>query len=318
MARRVRWRSFRAARAVAEHVEALVEQPDEVGQPKRGHPTGGELERQRHAVEGAAHLRDVRRVPRLLEQVVVDEGGAVEEDRGSRVLAQRRRRHHLAGGHDRERADPEDPLALHAERHPARRDHPGAGCGGEHVGGSSRGGVEHVLAVVEHQQVRDGREVLTDGGTGVHPLADLDAEGERDGVDDGPGVAGCREVDEGHRQPERGHAGVRVGERLDDQPGLADPARPDRGDQAVLGEQPAEPPQLLAPPAERAVEHREGPQSRGGPVGRGAVGGDRGMRRAHPTADLHHGCDELVADPVDGADVAAAPGPCPRGPPAPT
>ncbi len=130
---------LRATGAAGEQVP-VVEAAGHLRRAHRPHPRGGQLDRERQAVEPAADLGD--RALDLAVGVEVRPGGAgtLHEQRGG-----------VGGGHRGQRPDL---LALDAERLAARGEHDDAGAVRHHAIEQPRRGVEHVLAVVQHEQQR--------------------------------------------------------------------------------------------------------------------------------------------------------------------
>ncbi len=178
-----------------------------------------------------------------------------------------------------ELAEQEDPLGRDAQRRPARGDDPEVARGGEQERDQGRRGVEHVLAVVEHEQGRDAVELLGDPATDVGPLRRREgttaghrvADAQR-GPDLGDHVLPRRDADElDEVDPRLGRlAREHVGH-----PGLAQAARAEDGGQPAGPDERSQPGQVgLAP--EQLV---------------GVV--------AHPAAHRLVGGEELAMDPLE-------------------
>ena len=201
------------------------------------HPRGGQLDRERQAVDAAAHLQDrggvvVREPERRQHQL---RPLLEEPDRVVRGQRGRGRCRPVLG--QRERRDRPAPLPVHAE-HLAAGGEDGQGRAGaeQPLGEVGRGG-RQVLAVVQDEQQRCVAHMLGDCLRGVPPRAVGHAEaGGHRLADDG------RIIDRGQLNPARAGREGRPGRagRGQGQPGLPGPAR------ARQREQPA---------ARQAVQH---------------------------------------------------------------
>ncbi len=211
--------------AVLELVDELVRGED----PQRG---CRELDRERDAVEPAADRRrdgGVRR--RRLDLGAADPGpgeeqldGGVPGEHVGVGLVLRRHRQGL---------DPDDALAGHADRDPARREDRQPGRPGEEVGEGRRGG-PHVLDGVEDEDARLAAQGLGEGldDRPAGLLRDAHGAGDR-------GQDQRRVVDavEGHER----HAAVpprqRAAGELDGEPALPHPADPGERDERPVAAQ---------------------------------------------------------------------------------
>ena len=165
--------------SVAERIEHAV---DAEGRA----PRRGQLDGERHPVEAGTDLGD---------RVAI----VGTEQRASRFGAREQRDRPVVVAVDLERAHGNDALAGHAEHLAARRQHDRVGTRLEQPPGHRGGRVEHVLAIVEHQQRRLGRERF------VHRLLERevrpigDTERRRDRRHDVVGLGGYQ-VDEPFRR----------------------------------------------------------------------------------------------------------------------
>ena len=147
-----------------EYIEARCESKRELGQRHRPDVGGGELDRQRNAVHMAADLFDHR--PVLGPERGTGVARSVDEQvDGVRLDGQRRYRH--------------DVFALDAEGLAARGKDPQPGAAVQRVDREVNDGVEHVLAVVEHEEHVAVPDALGDGLTSRQPVVCNKAEGGR-------------------------------------------------------------------------------------------------------------------------------------------
>jgi hypothetical protein len=211
-----------------EQAEAVVEPFGDLAGGQGAGPCRGQLDRQRHAVQAPAQLGhggDRRPV-----------GGPVRVGRGRPLQEQRHgRRGHDGleigvGLGDRQRRH----LVHGLLRQPQR-----LAAGGQHLDRRTRGeqpldergdGVQHVLAVVEQEQQRAGRQQLQDRLLHRTSLLGLHAELGGDGGNDAGLGAHRRQLHHGQGQARavRDPAGGPTGQLR-----LADATRPDQGDQAA-------------------------------------------------------------------------------------
>jgi hypothetical protein len=149
----------RSARPAGEQREPVVEPGKQLVHAERAHPPRGELERERQAVEPSADRRDRGR------------GALVEGEPGRgrrgprREQPHRTRRAHrigIARGGHLQRQDLPQHLACHPERLPARGEDPQAGRGRQELPGERGNRVDHLFAVVEHQEQPRAGECLPD------------------------------------------------------------------------------------------------------------------------------------------------------------
>ena len=128
----------RAAGAPHEQREAVVEPALDLARRQGPQPRGGELERQRHAVQPLAHPAQGLLVGRVQREPRANLAAALEEERERVVVAER--------GHV------PDGFAGDAERLAAGREHGDLRAGLQQRPRDLRGSVEHVLAVVQADQ----------------------------------------------------------------------------------------------------------------------------------------------------------------------
>ena len=254
----------RAERLVAGHRRTAPggEQAEPVAAPfgdlpgrQRAEPGGGQFDGERHAVELAADALDG--VALAVHEVAGPYGGRPLGEQPYGVVCA-------------ERPDRPQPLTGDAERLPAGGEDAQAGALGEEPVGEHGGGLGHVLAVVQHEQ-RVARRQSGDepghrvglparparhGGHGAHGHQAGVAQAERGegGLHHLRRVVDRRELDQPHAA---GHPrGDRLG-RLHRQPRLARPARAEQRDEAVGGEERADPADVVVPADEAG---QPGPQ----------------------------------------------------------
>jgi hypothetical protein len=223
----------RASRS-CEHPKAFRKPLGELRGAHRPHARRRELECQRHAVEPDADLghRLARRV--VEHEVVLHRAGAVDEQlhRGDlgkvleRLVATARYRQRWNRPHD---------LGGDSKGLPARRQHLHVRAPAQDELDELTRGVEHVLAVVEHEQDLLRREELDDRvrQRPVGPL--LHVERVADGRGDGGLGADRRELDETHAVAETRRDRRREPVR---EPGLADSTRSEEREDAPRLEEP--------------------------------------------------------------------------------
>ena len=170
-----------SAAAPGEEPEPLVEQRRDLGGLEAGDAGGGELDGERDAVEPAADLHHGRRVGLVDVKRRCDGRGPFGEQRG-RVRRQRRRGRRRLG--NRERADGPQLLAVDAEPLPAGRQHAHVLAAAEDRVGEVGGDVEHMLAVVEHDQAVASAEVIEDAVERRHAGPRNHAERTRHDLED--------------------------------------------------------------------------------------------------------------------------------------
>jgi len=199
----------RARRAAAggEDVEAVAQPRRDLVQRQRCHARRGKLDGQRHAVQAPADLLD--RLLVLLARAEVRVGGGALDEQPAR-LGQRGH----APGH----------LALAVQRLAARGQDAHARSGTQEVLGQARARVDHVLAVVEHDDRLAPREVRGERLLRRALGRDRGADGQGRGLGHEPTVREARELDE----PDAVGNGLDARQRLDGQARLAAAARADQ------------------------------------------------------------------------------------------
>jgi hypothetical protein len=247
------------AAPLGQEAEAVVQASGDLLRGQSGHPRGGQLDRERYAVEPPADLDDARGVP--LGQVEAGQRAPRpldEQPRGLGALRVRPRVHAVGARAARlrhaQRRHPPPRLAGNAEGLAAGCQDPEAGAAPEKRVRERGARVDEVLAVVEHEQEPPRPQVVdqrfVDGPVG------LVGQAERGG--DGPGDqrrrGDRRQIDE--PDPVRVVARQPVGD-LDREARLADPARPGQRDQAGHGEERADLGALRLAPDEAGRAERE-------------------------------------------------------------
>ena len=211
------------ARAAGQERENRVEALEEQLGREELRPGGGELDREREAVEAAADRLD-RRV-----------GCELPPD-GTRTLDEERRS--VVG---RQRLEPVLPLARDVQRRPARGEHAHPGAGAEDRADGRRR-LEQVLEVVEEEQELPAAEKPGQVVGRSQRLRDLGVE-ER----------GVGEADERHPEDAVALGAHELGRDLEREPGLPRAARPGEREEArAVREQRDELLELVLPPHERA------------------------------------------------------------------
>ncbi|PPS87799.1 hypothetical protein BZZ08_02782 [Streptomyces sp. MH60] len=216
--------------APAEQTETVVQAVGQLVRAEGAQPGRGQLDGQGQPVQGRADLRHAR----VAVEAGAHRAGAFQEQLDRRARRQRRNRHQgLAGDPEALPAGGEDPYAPAGAQQQCRQ------CGG---------GVDQVLAVVEHEQ----RLAVLQGGQqplgGVHARgAEALAHPERGehGVRDLSAVGQGRQLDEADVR--RGDRRLAPARRLDREPGLAGAAGTGERDQACVGEQGRDAVQLRVP-----------------------------------------------------------------------
>jgi hypothetical protein len=280
----------RRTAAAAEQTEDVVQAPRDLLGGYHPDAGGGQLDRQRDAVEPAADLRD-RGAVRLAEA----EGG----EHGARAVDEEL--HRLAGGQplrgellrvvgERERGHQPGRLARNAERLAAARQQREARAAPQQRIGERGAGVDQVLAVVEHEQKRARLEVLGERLLGITAglLAQAELLGDLGGQERRVGERG--ELDP--FDPVRVIARDARGD-LQREARLAASARAGQGEQARAAEQPAHRGDLALTADEAGELHRQARRGRGARSGtsravrrdgdgeRQQRGGRGGRRRRH-------------------------------------
>ena len=200
----------------------------------RAHARRRQLERERHAVEPDAELGDGAPVALVEGEVGLGRGGPGHEQlhRGDRGEVGQR----LVGvARHRQRRHRPHQLGRDAERLPAGGEDLHLRAPLQHQVDQLAGGVDHVLAVVEHQEEAARREHVDDrvGERPLRPLLHLERSRNRGG--DRALVAHRAELDPAHPVGERRRHGVR---QPAGQAGLAHPTGAEQGEDATGREQP--------------------------------------------------------------------------------
>jgi len=281
----------RVAAAVGrpEQLEPRIQPVGEVVDGQRADPRGGQLDRQREAVEGAADVANPLDDLRAGREVGVGGAGPVTEQPD-------RRDAHLLGiwlGH-LERPDDQDLLAVHAEPLAAGREQTNLGGDREQLLGDPGDGGEQVLAVVDDQQPASAPRPRVEAVQQRGARLDVQVERVGDRMRNGVGVAQWGQIHPPDGSRGRGLVG---------QAGLADPARADQRDQPPASEGLADERELLFPADEGGRSGGRHPTLRPGRAG--LDGFD--LRAQHlllQAPQLGRGVKaELVAEPVAVAGV---------------
>ena len=228
-----------AAGSAGEHREQVVEALGELGRGQYPHPRGGQLDRQRQAVQTTADLPDGVRVAFAdLERWPHQLGSLLEEP------------HRVRPGQRRDRPAA---LALHAQRLAAGgEDGQGRAAGQEPFGEvCHRGG--QVLAVVQHDQHGPAADVTGDrlGGILTGSVGHAELAGHRSGHDVRLGDGG-----EFHPTDAPWEAVVRRVRRGQRQPGFARAAWSGKRQQPVAAEYPQDIAQFAVAADQRRETHR--------------------------------------------------------------
>ena len=207
--------------AAAQETEAVVEPCRDRSGAQRAEPRGGELERERQAVEAEADAGDVVGVLVVEHEARRRGGRALDEERHRLVVREALRRLRALRIGDVERGDAKHDLARRAQRLSARREDRQLRRRAEQRVREAGGRREQVLAVVEHEQQRPPGEEVDHR---VHRLLlgeRTHVERGRDRIRDEPRIRDRRELHE------RGAGLVRrldAACELERQPRLADAA----------------------------------------------------------------------------------------------
>ena len=199
---------------------------------------GGDLDRERKAVQADAQLADHLPVGLVELEAAVRRTGALDEQLDGRVLV--------------EGVDGDDALVGEAKRRAAGAQQEESHAALDQVGDERRR-ARHVLEVVEHEEQLPVAEVVEHGRLELAGV--LDPERARDLGEDEVGVVDRREPDKVDAVGELPHE--RTG-RLDRETRLARPTGPDEGDESSAGaKQVAELRERLLAPDRRAAQHRQ-------------------------------------------------------------
>ena len=186
----------RRAAAGAEEPEAVVEPLGHRRGAERAEPPGGELDRERQAVEAEADARDVRRVLLVERESRRGRRRALDEQPHRLVVEEIGRRERLLRIGDRQRRHAEHDLAADAQRLAARREHRQPRRGPQDRVDERCARPEQVLAVVEDEQQRARREELDHRVDDVLSRQRPRVERRRDGVGHELRIGDRRELDE--------------------------------------------------------------------------------------------------------------------------
>ena len=172
-----------AAAADRQHPDPGLQLADQLGERQRAQPHGGELDRERDAVEPLAQPHDVRPVLRR---------DGEPGDYRRRALGEQVRRVILGG----QREQREGMLPLGVERLPAggQQGHPGRGA--QHGVGEGGAGVDQVLARVEDEQQPLAAQVAEEGRARRRLVLVRQAERGGDGGREQVGIADPGQVGE--------------------------------------------------------------------------------------------------------------------------
>ena len=266
----------------AEHAKAVVEALRDRRGTKCPQAPGGELERERQAVEAEADPRDVHGVLLVEREARRSRLRPLDEEPHGLVVEEPARLECLLGVGDVERRNPEHDLARHTQRLAARRQDRQLSRGAEEAVREPGSRCEHVLAVVRDEQQRARREVIDDGVDELLPGQRAHIECGSDGVRDAPRVREGGELDESRTVRIRRLHGA--GE-LEREPRLAGTARPGEGEQSRAAKERLQLGKLAAAADERAGVRGQ----RGRAVGAGGAEAGEGLRQ------LRRQLRELVA-----------------------
>ncbi len=221
----------RSAAPAGEQAEPFVEALCDLG--GRHHPDagGGQLDRERDAVEAPADLRDRLQVLGRSGEAATGVGGAIEEEAHRFVLGQLFRAFVLV--RNCERADRHEPFAVQPEALPTRREHSYAGASERERLHEARGRGNEVLTVVQDEQDLPITERGDDAVGQRLPRTLRDRQGRGDEVADPGRVRQRTEL----AQPRAGgEPGQHLGRGLHRQPRLADTADAGQRDDPYLSE----------------------------------------------------------------------------------
>jgi hypothetical protein len=138
-----------AAPGGGEQPEPLIQSTRDVGHRQGAHLRRRELQGEGEAVEAPADLDHGGEVPVVQREALVHAGSLDEQPYGvvlERVVEPDRVAGHAEGTHDAHQ------LTGHAQGFTRRREHRGLGADREHVADELGDVLDHVLAVVEHEQ----------------------------------------------------------------------------------------------------------------------------------------------------------------------
>ena len=274
-------------RAVREQPEPVAEAAADLVDRERAQASRRQFDRQRLPVELTADLGHGRPQRGGDREARRHGGGPIGEQAYRVVVGQG--------------VDGMQHLTRHTERLAARREDPQAGRSDQEGFGEPRGGVDEVLAVVQHEQElaagQGGDQARSGAGVVGDPRDDL---GGTDGGEHGGGQL-VRAAERGQlRDP--GLAGHAPGD-LAGQPGLAGATRPGQRDQPRRREQTGQPPDVRRAPDE--ARQRCGHRTRRGQAAQHRGVGGR-ERRAGIDAQLLDEPRPHAVEHREGVDLPAA------------
>ena len=207
-----------------EQGEAVVESARDLGQVERVQAGRGQLDGERETVEPAHDLGDALPVGGVGLEARHDGAGPVDEQPDGVIV----------GVPGRQRRDGEELFAGESQALPAGRDRRDVRATRQQTVDERGDRIEDMLAVVEQQQHVGVAEAVGDAFDAGRPAPGVDAEGGGDGVQRGGGIGGG-ELAERDRAVRA--VGLDAPAGLDQEPGLADPARSDQRHQpGAIGE----------------------------------------------------------------------------------
>ena len=272
--------------------QALVEQGCGLVEAVSLDAPGGELDRQRHAVELAADADDDGGFRIAKVHASAGRRGALHEQPGGGEALSDRRRDRRIVGRTGKRLQPVGVLPCHLKRLAARCQHVDVGCLAEDARGQSCHRFDQVLAGIEDQETSLVAQVSDQSGGRI---VGLDGQPQHGGHGRGHQVAVVQhaQVDEEHG-PRESLDQVMADRHRDRR--LADPAGTDDRDQACSVQPSRKPENIVVAP-----DH---PDGTGGQVAVGEA--RRRCRLLGQLARLHDRRHEAVASPGQGLDVACA------------
>ena len=207
----------RGAAAAGQEPKALVEEAGDLVGRHGDDARGGELDRQRDAIEAPAHLGDGAQFGRAGVEVGLDRDRTFDEEADGGAA----RQGCCVGavGRDGERPQWDHLLALHREAFTTRGQDADVGAASDHALREHTGGVDEVLAVVQHHEQVLALEELHHALDRVDPWAQGQPEARRDHLHQRPGTVSGRELAEPGAVGVVGH---HLGRHLEREPGLPD------------------------------------------------------------------------------------------------
>ena len=283
VARRVRWREGASRTPFFSDVQALGEVLPHALHAQERHARGGEFQRQRQAVELAADVHHRVQVAFVEAEARLDRADAGDEQR-HRAVRRRIRQHGMV--RHRQGAEPDRPLARQLQGLLARDQDLQVGHGVEQLAHERGHRIDEVLAVVQNQQFA-AAQAFGQFDARVGPPRQVDAQRQRHGARQCGRVRDGGQFDHPGAVPEivRHLAGHGAG-----QAGLADAARPQQAEQAMLPQQVAQH-RLFGVAAQQGGQQggqvagvrAQGPGGGRGGSARGIAGRRTGRARLRPT-----------------------------------